>query len=198
LKIEITYKSGKVDVFDTNTFTAPTPFSGTNMLTNFELQLDALSEGGLWLCAHSYDASATYREQTREGETPTAHRKRGWRFLLAEASEVITIEEIVAEDEVVATRVLDELINMRRLNRMCATWLGSSSAATAVRLVQLFDRLSVIAAIESGQTPEETASQCGCSLDLIYRLKAVTAHESQDTEDEEQENWMEGIEDEIY
>jgi hypothetical protein len=198
LKIEITYKSGKVDVFDTNTFTAPTPFSGSNMLTNFELQLDALGEGSLWLCAHSYDASATYREQACDGETPTAHRKRGWRFLLAEAGEVATIEEIVAEGEVVATRVLNELINTRRLNRMYATWLGSSSASIAVRLVQLFDRLSVIAAIESGQTPAETASQCGCSLDLIYRLKAVTAQELQDAEDEEQENWMEGIEDEIY
>jgi hypothetical protein len=117
---------------------------------------------------------------------------------LAEASEVAAIEEIAAEGEVVATCVLDELVDMRKLNRMCAAWLGSSSAATAIKLVQLFDRLSVIAAIESGQTPEETAKQCGCSLDLIYRLKAVTAHESQDTEDTERENWMEGIEDEIY
>lgn len=45
------YRNGRVDVFDTMSFTAPSPLGKENALTNFELRFDELGIKGLWLAA---------------------------------------------------------------------------------------------------------------------------------------------------
>ena len=55
MRIEMAYRNGRVDVFDTMSFTAPSPLGKENALTNFELRFDELGKTGLWLAAHHYD-----------------------------------------------------------------------------------------------------------------------------------------------
>ena len=63
MKIEMAYRNGRVDVFDTMSFTAPSPLGKGNALTNFELRFDELGETGLWLAAHHYDADPSATEK---------------------------------------------------------------------------------------------------------------------------------------
>ena len=42
MEIRIRYRSNRVDVFDTDTFTKSEPFSNANMLTDFEILFDQL------------------------------------------------------------------------------------------------------------------------------------------------------------
>lgn len=44
MKIEMAYRNGRVDVFDTMSFTAPSPLGKENALTNFELRFDELGK----------------------------------------------------------------------------------------------------------------------------------------------------------
>lgn len=85
MKIHIRYENNRLDIFDTTAFTKAEPFDGENMLTNFEVRVDALGNTGLWLMAHRYEIGEAYLKQAPDDETPTARRKRGWRFLLSEA-----------------------------------------------------------------------------------------------------------------
>jgi hypothetical protein len=56
MDIRIRYRSNRIDVFDTDTFTKSEPFGNVNMLTDFEILFDQLGDTGIWLAAHSYDA----------------------------------------------------------------------------------------------------------------------------------------------
>ena len=44
MNITIRYDNGRIDVFDTMSFTAPQPYPTTNMLTNFERKLDEVEQ----------------------------------------------------------------------------------------------------------------------------------------------------------
>ena len=88
MDIRIRYRSNRIDVFDTDTFTKSEPFGNVNMLTDFEILFDQLGDTGIWLAAHSYDASQSYRGEAKDDSIPVAHRKKGWRFLLAESGEI--------------------------------------------------------------------------------------------------------------
>ncbi len=58
MEIRIRYRNNRVDVFDADTFTKSEPFGNANMLTDFEVLFDQLGKTGIWLAAHSYDASS--------------------------------------------------------------------------------------------------------------------------------------------
>lgn len=72
MKIEMAYRNGRVDVFDTMSFTAPSPLGKENALTNFELRFDELGKKGLWLAAHHYDVDPSGTEECPDDETPVA------------------------------------------------------------------------------------------------------------------------------
>lgn len=195
MKIEMAYRNGRVDVFDTMSFTAPSPLGKGNALTNFELRFDELGKTGLWLAAHHYDASPSYAEECPEGETPVARRKRGWCFLLAEASEIADLESIAIDGEVALARILGEMVDVAQLRRSETLWLGSSSRSVTEAIIELFDALSVVSQVDAALPPEAVPGRCGCSEELIYRLKA--ARPDQDAAEEEadaqDENWLEGF-----
>lgn len=52
MMVRIEYEGGKTTLFDTLSFTEGSPFSGANMLTEFELEMREEPEKGLWLTAN--------------------------------------------------------------------------------------------------------------------------------------------------
>lgn len=195
MEVRIRYRDNRLDVFDTDAFTKPEPFGDANMLTDFELRFDRLGETGLWLVAHSYDASPAYRDQTAEGETPVARRKRGWRFLLAETGEVDRIESVAVGSEVALQRMSGELVDMLRLDETAAAWLpGADGMCAAEKAVGLFEVLT--RATGGEKTPEEVARMCGCTLPLVAELQTVVGA-ADDDDGEVDEQWLEGLDDEV-
>ena len=200
MKIEMAYRNGRIDVFDTMSFTAPSPLGKENALTNFELRFDELGKTGLWLAAHHYDADPSYAEDCPDGETPVARRRRGWRFLLAEASEVDELESVTMDGEVVLARILGEMVDTAQLKRSVSLWLGSSGLSVAETVIRLFDELSAVSQADCGIARDAIPRHCGCSEELVYRLKAACPGQSpNETEtDKQEENWLEGFENEDY
>lgn len=192
MKVRIRYASNRLDVFDTDTFTKSEPFPGASMLTEFELRLDLLGDTGLWLEAHHYDVSPSFNEQADGHETPVARRKRGWRFLLAEAGELGEIETVSVDEACVLQRVCGELVDMLKLDEQCQAWVtGSQSLCTSDKLVELFQALT--AASGTGDV-DVIARSCGCSYALIKELQAMQPAEAKtQDQDSEEENWMEGF-----
>lgn len=198
MRIEMAYRNGRVDVFDTMSFTAPSPLGKGNALTNFELRFDELGNTGLWLAAHHYDVNPSGAESCPDDETPVARRRRGWRFLLAEASEIDELESVAVDGEVALVRVLGEMVNVEQLMRSARLWLGTSNRSVAETIVQLFDVLSTVSQADCGIARDAIPRHCGCSEDLVYRLRAACPGQSpNETEtDKQEENWLEGFENE--
>lgn len=198
MRIEMAYRNGRIDVFDTMSFTAPSPLGKGNALTNFELRFDELGKTGLWLAAHHYDADPSGIEECPDDEIPVARRRRGWRFLLAEASELDELEWVTVDSEVALARVLGEMVDVGQLRRSAELWLGTSIRSVAETIVQLFDELSAVSQADCGIARDAIPRRCGCSEELVYRLKAVCPRQSpNETETgNQEENWLEGFENE--
>ena len=195
MEIRIRYRSNRVDVFDTDTFTKSEPFGNANMLTDFEILLDQLGKTGIWLAAHSYDASQSYRGDTPGDEIPVAHRKKGWRFLLAESEEVAGIETVSIGSDIALQRICGELVDVLRLDETASAWISNSSELSAVdKAVALFEVLTRTA--PAGSAPDDIARSCGCSLALMNTLQAMGVAPEEDGETEEEDeydSWMEGL-----
>lgn len=198
MRIEMAYRNGRIDVFDTMSFTAPSPLGKGNALTNFELRIDQLGETGLWLAAHHYDADPSTTEERPGDETPVARRRRGWRFLLAEASELDELEWVAIDGEMALARVLNEMVDVGQLMRSARLWLGTTNRSVAETIVHLFDSLSTVSHVDCGIARDSILRHCGCSEELVYRLKAACPGQSpNETEtDNREENWLEGFENE--
>ena len=110
-----------------------------NALTNFELRFDELGKKGLWLAAHHYDVDPSGTEECPDDETPVARRRRGWRFLLAEASELDELEWVAVDGELALARVLGEMVDVGQLMRSARLWLGTSNRSVAETIVHLFE-----------------------------------------------------------
>lgn len=171
MKIQVRYENNRIDIFDTTAFTKAEPFDGTNMLTNFEVRVDELGNTGLWLMAHRYEVGGTSQEQPAEGETPAARRKRGWRFLLAEAGELSSIESVSIDGECTLMRIAGELADMARFDQMCDLWLPSNAGlCISQRAVALFDALCH-AFPELSTDDSAIARMCGFSSQAIDELR---------------------------
>ena len=188
MKIQIRYESNRLDIFDTTAFTKAEPFGGANMLTNFEVRVDALGNTGLWLMAHRYEVSEAYLKQAPDDEAPTARRKRGWRFLLAEADELASIESVSIDGEIALMRIEGELADMVRLDQMCALWLSDSAGLCITqRAVLLFDALCRTFP-DLAADSDAISRMCGLSAHAMDRLRErlsplVTMENSEDAED---------------
>ena len=196
MKIQIRYENNRLDIFDTTAFTKAEPFDGENMLTNFEVRVDALGNTGLWLMAHRYEVGDACLKQSPDDETPTARRKRGWRFLLAEADELASIESVSIDGEVTLMRIEGELSDMIRFEQMCALWLSDcAGVCIAERAVLLFDVLCKAYADISADG-EAIARMCGfssCAMDELRYKSNSLVHAK---EDEEPEDWLQELSDE--
>lgn len=196
MKIEMAYRNGKVDAFDTMSFTAPSPLEKGNALTNFELRFDELGKRDCGLPSVIM-TSTPQAPRNALATKRVARRRRGWRFLLAEASEVAELESVAMDGEGVLARILGEMVDMAQLKRSASLWLGSSGLSIAETIVRLFDELLVVSQVDEGMLPDAVPRLCGCSEELVYRLKAVSPHQSGDEEEtnEQEENWLKGFED---
>ena len=194
MKVQIRYESNRLDIFDTSTLTKAEPFEGTNMLTNFEVRVDELGNTGLWLIAHMYETGGSFANAAKEGETPTARRKRGWRFLLAEASELSAIESLSIDGQTVLMKVAGELTDMVRFEQMCDLWLPSAGGRSITqRFVLLFDVLCR-AFPETAADGDAIARMCGLSKRAIdeVRERMAPGFEQVDAEEEEGD-WLSGF-----
>ncbi len=189
MRIQVRYESNRLDVFDTASFTKPEPFDGANMLTNFEVRVDELGNTGLWLVAHQYEVAEAYAKTADEGETPIARRKRGWKFLLAEAGELPRVESVVIDGQTTLMRIAGELADMVRFEQMCELWLsGSSGKGIAARAVLLFDALCA-AFPEHAADASIIARMCGFSAQAIDEIRERVAPNMPDMEEDE-EDWL--------
>lgn len=196
MKIQIRYESNRLDIFDTTAFTKAEPFDGANMLTNFEVKADALGNTGLWLMAHRYEVGDAYLKQSSDDETPTARRKRGWRFLLAEADELASIESVSIDGEVALMRIEGELADMVRFEQMCALWLSDCAGlCISQRAVLLFDALCR-AYPEISADGETIARMCGLSSRAMDELRYRSSPLVQARDEKEPEDWLQELSDE--
>ena len=83
MMVRIEYEGGRTTLFDTLSFTEGSPFSGANMLTEFELEMREEPEKGLWLTANWHQVRDDWRADAPADGIPAARRSRGWRFMLA-------------------------------------------------------------------------------------------------------------------
>lgn len=196
MKIQIRYESNRLDIFDTTAFTKAEPFDGANMLTNFEVRVDALGNTGLWLMAHRYEVGDTCLKQSPDDETPTARRKRGWRFLLAEADELSSIESVSIDGEVALMRIEGELADIVRFEQMCALWLSDcAGVCIAERAVLLFDALCK-AYPDISADGETIARMCGFSSRAMDELRYRSSPLVQVRNEEGPEGWLQELSDE--
>lgn len=171
--IQIRYENGRVDMFDTVSFTAPQPFPTTNMLTNFELRFDELGTCGLWLAAHYYDVSASYREGIADEEVPVARRRKGWRFLLAQASEIEDIRSIDIDGSTVMRRIAGELADISRFEECAGAALGSQPAALYPRILALYSFYEQQhGALGLSLDPDEIAAEFGFTAQMVEQVEA--------------------------
>lgn len=88
MMVRIEYEGGRTTLFDTLSFTEGSPFSGANMLTEFELEMREVPEKGLWLTANWHQVRDDWRADAPADGIPAARRSRGWRFMLASEAEL--------------------------------------------------------------------------------------------------------------
>lgn len=88
MMVRIEYEGGRTTLFDTLSFTEGSPFSGANMLTEFELEMRDEPEKGLWLTANWHQVRDDWRADATADGIPAARRSRGWRFMLASEAEL--------------------------------------------------------------------------------------------------------------
>ena len=82
MMVRIEYEGGRTTLFDTLSFTEASPFSGANMLTEFELEMRDEPEKGLWLTANWHQVRDDWRADASADGISAARRSRGWRFML--------------------------------------------------------------------------------------------------------------------
>lgn len=114
-----------------------------------------------------------------------------------EASEVAELESVAVDGEGVLAHILGEMVDVAQLKRSASLWLGSSGLSTAETIVRLIEELSVVSQVDEGMPTDTAPRLCGCSEELVYRLKAVSPHQSDDEEEtnEQEEKWLKGFED---
>ena len=77
MMVRIEYEGGRTTLFDTLSFTEGSPFTGANMLTEFELEMRDEPEKGLWLTANWHQVRDDWRADAPADGIPAARRSRG-------------------------------------------------------------------------------------------------------------------------
>ena len=103
--VRIEYEGGRTALFDTLSFTEGSPFSGANMLTEFELEMREEPEKGLWLTANWHQVRDDWRADAPADGIPAARRSRGWRFMLASEAELGQARRVLLDGDEAFARV---------------------------------------------------------------------------------------------
>ena len=190
MNITIRYDNGRIDVFDTVSFTAPQPFPQTNMLTDFELKLDDLGKKGLWLAAHYYAIGQAYRGAAGDDEVPVARRKMGWRFLLAQEDEVGHIQSVDMDGSPVLRRAAGTLFDYARFESIANPLLGNQPSALYPRIMALYGCFEQIHEAQ-GQSMDaaDIAAEFGFTAQMIADVEACMISGLDEDEDLEEEVW---------
>ncbi len=190
MNITIRYDTGRIDVFDTVSFTAPQPFPQTNMLTDFELKLDDLGTKGLWLAAHYYAVAPEYRESAGDGEIPVARRKMGWRFLLAQQDEVVHIQSVEMDGAMVLRRAAGALFDYARFENVASTLLGNQPTALYPRILALYGHIERIRALKGLSADiADVAAEFGFTAQMIQEVEFCMRAGIEDEDESEEEIW---------
>lgn len=113
--VRVVYESGRIDLFDTLTFTAGSPFGSDNVLTELSIDPARIEEEGLWLTVSWYAARREYRESAEGGAIPVARRSKGWRMLLSAKDEVAGIRRVELDGSTLVERVGCSLVCFTKL-----------------------------------------------------------------------------------
>ena len=105
MMVRIEYEGGRTTLFDTLSFTEGSPFTGANMLTEFELEMRDEPEKGLWLTANWHQVRDDWRADAPADGIPAARRSRGWRFMLASEAELGRARRVLLDGDEAFARV---------------------------------------------------------------------------------------------
>ena len=108
MMVRIEYEGGRTTLFDTLSFTEGSPFSGANMLTEFELEMRDEPEKGLWLTANWHQVRDDWRADAPADGIPAARRSRGWRFMLASEAELGRARRVLLDGDELARLLAEE------------------------------------------------------------------------------------------
>lgn len=145
--IKVSYRSGKMDVFDTTSFCATEPFKskGDNLLTEFLLLFDGhtLETEGIMLEVYWYNPKL--REDTvRSGPNnlPHAARMAGHRIRVASKNELEDVVAVSMDGDMLLWRQGDDLINgLKFHNQELLCYADAVTASINRRALALFDYL---------------------------------------------------------
>lgn len=110
MMVRIEYEGGRTTLFDTLSFTEGSPFSGANMLTEFDLEMREEPEKGLWLTANWHQVRDDWRADAPADGIPAARRSRGWRFMLASEAELGRARRILLDGDEAFAQVMGYLL----------------------------------------------------------------------------------------
>ena len=105
MMVRIEYEGGRTTLFDTLSFTDGSPFSGANMLTEFELEMREDPEKGLWLTANWHQVRDDWCADAPADGIPAARKSRGWRFMLASEAELGRARRVLLDGDEAFARV---------------------------------------------------------------------------------------------
>lgn len=186
MKVQIKYGSGRLDVFDTDSYTPAQPFGDGCMLANYEVRFDQL-EKGLWLQAHFYETDPRFKEDLDDGAVPVGRRSMGWRFLLAEKSELSDVEQVLVDGDRMLVRMGEGLIDVMRLD--CASALLLSDGGGPSLASKLQGVVDALRASDGVMDDEAAASLAGASWEALAWARELQPLQQIEVESEE-EGWM--------
>ena len=186
MKVQIKYRNGRLDVFDTDSYTPSQPFGDGCMLANYEVRLGQLEEG-LWLQAHFYETDPRFKEDLDDGVIPVGRRSMGWRFLIAETGELDDIEQVLVDGDRALVRMGDALVDVMRLD--CASALLLSDGGGPSLASKLQGVVDMLTTLDTDIDDEVAAALAGADWESY--AWAREAHPLQQAEIEsEEEGWM--------
>ena len=137
MMVRIEYEGGRTTLFDTLSFTEGSPFSGANMLTEFELEMREEPEKGLWLTANWHQVRDDWRADAPADGIPAARRSRGWRFMLASEAELGRARRVLLDGDEAFARVRGYLCDAAAIGACYREHVGPPSKPLKSQIKEL-------------------------------------------------------------
>ncbi len=137
MMVRIEYEGGRTTLFDTLSFTEGSPFSGANMLTEFELEMREVPEKGLWLTANWHQVRDDWRADAPADGIPAARRSRGWRFMLASEAELGRARRVLLDGDEAFARVRGYLCDAAAIGACYREHVGPPSKPLKSQIKEL-------------------------------------------------------------
>lgn len=157
MMVRIEYEGGRTTLFDTLSFTEGSPFSGANMLTEFELEMREVPEKGLWLTANWHQVRDDWRADAPADGIPAARRSRGWRFMLASEAELGRARRVLLDGDEAFARVRGYLCDAAAIGACYREHVGPPSKPLKSQIKELQRALG------RAEVPGVPTSWRGCS-----------------------------------